>query len=191
VLPLFTPQCLNGIQVGFPLSGKKLKKNPLNPATRLIKWQCAVIRELEHVEQAYRSIKALDILIRPIFHRIDTRVRAHIFLCMLAYYVEWHLRKALAPLLFEGQSLEEQRKSRGPVLPAQPSINVKKKKTVPLTREGLRIHSFSTLLAKLSSLCRNRCRFRHDPKESVFYQLTQPTPLQKKVFQLLGLFPVR
>jgi len=143
------------------------------------------------VEQAFRSIKGLDILIRPIFHRIDRRVRAHIFLCMLAYYVEWHMRKALAPLLFEEKDLEEQRKSRGPVLPAEPSLTVKKKKTARLTSEGLTIHSFRTLLAELSTLCRNRYRFRYDPTGSVFYQLTEATPLQKKAFQLLGLFPVR
>ena len=148
-------------------------------------------KRLEHVEQAFRSIKGLDILIRPIFHRIDRRVRAHIFLCMLAYYVEWHMRKALAPLLFEEENLEEQRKATDPVLPAQPSINVKKKKRARLTSEGLRIHSLRTLLAELSTLCRNRCRFRHEPSGSVFYQLTEPTPLQKKAFQLLGLFPVR
>jgi len=110
---------------------------------------------------------------------------------MLAYYVEWHMRKALAPLLFEEEDLEEQRKSRGPVLPAEPSLTVKRKKTARLTSEGLTIHSFRTLLAELSTLCRNRCRFRHDPTGSVFYKLTEPTPLQKKAFQLLGLFPVR
>lgn len=148
-------------------------------------------KRLEQVEQAFRSIKGLDILIRPIFHRIDRRVRAYIFLCMLAYYVEWHMRKALSPLLFEEENLQQQRKARDPVLPAQPSTDVKKKKRTRLTSEGFRVHSFRTLLAELSTLCRNRCRFKHDPSGSVFYQLTEPNPWQKKAFQLLGLFPVK
>ena len=114
-------------------------------------------------------------------------MRAHIFLCMLAYYVEYSMRKALAPLLFEDEELDERRMRRDPVKPAQPSAAAKRKKTARRTPEGLAIHSFQTLLAELATRSRNRCRITSDPTGPPFYQLSEPTPLQKRAFGLLGL----
>jgi len=146
-------------------------------------------KRLEQVERAIRCMKSIDLLVRPIHHRTEDHVRAHIFLCMLAYYVEYHMRKALAPLLFDDEELDEQRGKRDPVKPAQPSVSAKKKKASRLTSDGLEIHSFQTLLAELATRCRNRCRMNSDPSAPRFYQITEPTPLQEKAFHLLGLYP--
>ena len=148
-------------------------------------------KNLEKVESAFRCMKGLDLLIRPIFHRTEDHVKAHIFLCMLAYYVEWHMRQALAPLLFQDEKLDEHRRERDPVKPAQPSEFIKRKKTVRLTPDGFKIQSFRTLLAELATRCRNKCRLKHDHTGPAFYQVTEATHLQKRAFQLLGLFPVK
>ena len=144
-------------------------------------------KNLTQVERAFRSLKGIDLMVRPIWHHTEDHVRAHILLCMLAYYVEWHMRKALAPLLFDDEELGENRKKRDPVKPAKPSSSAKKKKTLRLTPDGLVVQSFDTLLEELGTRCRNRCRIKSDPKGSTFYQLSEMTPLQKKAFQLLGL----
>ena len=144
-------------------------------------------KRLEQVESAIRCMKGVDLLVRPIHHRTKDHVRAHIFLCMLAYYVEFHMRKALAPLLFDDEELDERRKKRDPVKPAKPSGSAKRKKTTRLTPDGLEIHSFQTLLAELATRSRNRCRVKSDPEGPKFYELTEPTPLQERAFQLLGL----
>jgi hypothetical protein len=144
-------------------------------------------KNLTQVERAFRSLKGIDLLVRPIWHHTEDHVRAHIFICMLAYYVEWHMRKALAPLLFEDEELDDDRKKRDPVKPAKVSTSAKKKKALRLTSEGLAVQSFDTLLRELGTRCRNRCRIKSDPKGSTFYQLTEMTPLQKKALQLLAL----
>jgi transposase len=144
-------------------------------------------KNLTQVERAFRSLKEIDLLVRPIWHHTEDHVRAHIFICMLAYYVEWHMRKALAPLLFEDEELDDDRKKRDPVKPAKVSTSAKKKKALRLTSEGLAVQSFDTLLRELGTRCRNRCRIKSDPKGSTFYQLTEMTPLQKKALQLLAL----
>lgn len=144
-------------------------------------------KNLTQVERAFRSLKGIDLLVRPIWHHTEQHVRAHIFLCMLAYYVEWHMRKALAPLLFDDEELDGNRKKRDPVKPAQPSASAKKKKNLRLTPEGLIVQSFDTLLVELGTRCRNRCRIKTDPKGPTFYQLTEKSPLQERAFQLLGL----
>ena len=144
-------------------------------------------KRLEQVEMAIRCMKGVDLLVRPIHHRTEDHVRAHIFLCMLAYYVQYHMRKALAPLLFEDEELGERRETRDPVKPAKPSASVKRKKTVRLTPDGFEIHSFQTLLAELATRSRNRCRVKSDAAGPTFYELTEPTSLQKRAFQLLGL----
>jgi len=144
-------------------------------------------KNLTQVERAFRTLKGIDLLVRPIWHRTEDHVRAHIFLCMLAYYVEWHMRKALAPLLFDDEELDGNRKKRDPVKPAQPSASAKKKKNLRFTSEGLVVQSFDTLLMELGTRCRNRCRVKTDPKGLTFYQLTEKSPLQERAFQLLGL----
>jgi transposase len=148
-------------------------------------------KNLARVEQAFRSLKGVDLLIRPIWHHTEDHVRAHIFICMLAYYVQWHMRKALAPLLFDDQELDENRKSRDPVKPAKPSASAKRKKQQRVTSEGLVVQSFDTLLEELGTRCRNRCRVQSDSKGPPFYQTTQMSPLQKRAFQLLGLSPCK
>jgi len=148
------------------------------------------VRSYEHltqVERAFRSLKGIDLLVRPIWHRTEDHVRAHVFLCMLAYYVEWHLRKALAPLLFDDEELNENRKKRDHMKPAQLSESAKKKKTLRFTSEGLVVQSFDTLLMELGTRCRNRCRIKSDPRGPTFCQLTEKSPLQERAFQFLGL----
>jgi transposase len=147
-------------------------------------------KNLAQVERAFRCLKGIELLVRPIRHRDEQRVKAHLFLCLLAYYVEWHMRKALAPLLFDDEQLERDRKTRDPVAPATPSTTAKKKKAVRLTADGLPIHSFETLLAELATRCRNRCRIKSDPNSARFSHLTEPTPLQQRAFDLLQLLPV-
>jgi len=144
-------------------------------------------KNLSQVERAFRSLKGLDLLIRPIWHRTADHVKAHIFLCLLAYYVEWHMRKVLAPLLFDDEELPEKRKTRHAVLPAKASPSAREKKTTRLTPEGLVVQSFSTLLAELGTRCRHRVRIGTDPAQPTFSQVTDPTPLQARAFKLLRL----
>ena len=147
-------------------------------------------KNLARVERAFRTLKGLDLQIRPIHHRTEPRVRAHIFLCLLAYYVEWHLRQALAPLLFDDEGLAMERKTRDPVAPAKPSAGAKRKKTTRMTADGLPVHSFTTLMAELATRCRHRCRLKSDPDSPVFHQDTVPNALQIRVMELVRLLPV-
>jgi transposase len=144
-------------------------------------------KSLALVERAFRCLKGVDLLVRPINHNLDPRVRAHIFLCMLAYYVEWHMRKALAPLLFEDEELEENRKTRDPVAPAVASESAKQKKSSGRKSRNLPAQSFSSMLKHLGILCRNRCRLWADPDAPAVHRLTEASPLQSKAFELLGL----
>ena len=144
-------------------------------------------KNLAQVERVFRCLKGIDLRVRPIYHRTAPRVRAHFFLCLLAYYVEWHLRDALRPLLFEDEQLPQDRRTRDPVAPAQPSPAVKRKKGVRRTEDGLPVHSFDTLLAALGTRCRATCRMTADPTAPRIQQLTEPTPLQSRVRELLQL----
>ena len=153
-------------------------------------------KNLGQVEQVFRCFKGVDIRVRPIYHRDDPRVRAHVFLCLLAYYVEWHMRRTLGSVLFDDQELTANRKTRDPVAKAKSSASVRRKKSQRTTSDGLRVHSFHTLLEELGTLCRNRCRpqsglksgcaAQADPSGSTFTQDTQPTQLHTRVFRLLG-----
>jgi len=140
---------------------------------------------LAHAERAFRCFKGMDLLVRPIFHREANRVTAHIFLCMLACYVEWHMRRAWAPLLFEDEELPELRGRRDPVAPAEGSASVQRKKWTKRTRDGLPVHSFHTLLNVLATQCRNRCRIKTASDAPTFEQLTEPTTLQQRAYELL------
>jgi transposase len=144
-------------------------------------------KNLTHVERAFRSLKGIDLMVRPIWHRTEDHVRAHLFICMLAYYVEWHMRKSLAPLLFDDEQLPEDRKTRDPVKPAKSSLSANQKKRQKLTSEGFVVQSFDTLLEELGTRCRNRCRIQSDQNGPVFDQLTERNPLQQRAVQLLGL----
>jgi transposase len=144
-------------------------------------------KSLAHVERAFRCLKGIDVRIRPIHHRTEDHVRAHIFLCVLAYYVEWHLRQAWAPLLFADETLEADRATRDPVAPAAPSAAARRKKIERQTADGLPLHSFDTLLAVLATRAALTCRLRSDPTAAPVRQVTPPSPLQARALELLGL----
>ena len=144
-------------------------------------------KTLAQVERVFRCLKGIDLRVRPIYHRIAPRVRAHFFLCLLAYYVEWHLRETLRPLLFEDEQLPQDRLTRDPVAPAQPSAAVKRKKAQRTTADGLPVHSFDTLLAALGTRCRTTCRMTAAPAAPRIQQLTEPTPFHSRVRELLQL----
>jgi transposase len=146
-------------------------------------------KSLSQVEQAFRCLKGVDLRVRPIHHRTPDHVRGHVFLCMLAYYVEWHLRRALAPVLFEDEELDQARTTRDPVAKAEPSESVKKKKATHRTPDGWPVQSFQTLMNALGTRCRNKCRAGNNKTCATFYELTEPTPFQAHVFQLLGQSP--
>ena len=144
-------------------------------------------KNLTNVERAFRCWKGTDIRVRPIYLRTEEHVRSHIFLCLLAYYVEWHMRTALAPLLFEEEDLAQLRQQRDPVAPGKPSAAVQSKKQQKQTAEGIPIQSFHTLLEALATRCRNTCQVQAGSQAPTFEQLTQATPLQARAFELLGL----
>jgi transposase len=142
-------------------------------------------KRLALVEQAFRCLKGIDLLVRPIHHRTADRVRAHILLCLLAYYVEWHLRQAWEPLLFEDEELAVDRQRRDPVAPARASASARLKKKTHRTPGGLPVQSFRTLLAHLGTRCRNRCVVTADPKETTFHQVTEADELQAEALRLI------
>jgi transposase len=142
-------------------------------------------KQLSVVERAFRSYKSIDLKVRPIHHRLERRVRAHVFLCMLAYYVEWHMRAALAPILFDDddpQSAQAQRTSI--VAPAKRSGSAQTKAKRKRTKDDFPVHSFQTLLKDLATICKNRIQPRL-PDAPAFEKITIPTPLQQRAFQLL------
>jgi transposase len=147
-------------------------------------------KSLAQVERAFRTLKGIDLLIRPIRHRTEDRVPAHIFLCLLAYYVEWHLRQAWAPLLFEDEHLAEERRRRDPILPATGSPSAQKKKLTRQTADGFPVHSFATLMAELASRARVTYGLKSEESTPTFQQVPEPTPLQAKAYALLALLPV-
>jgi transposase len=142
-------------------------------------------KSLSLVERAFRCLKGIDLLVRPIRHRVDPRVRAHLFLCMLAYYVEWHMRKALQSLLFADEELDEDRWQRDPVKPAEASASTKAKKKTQKTADGKPVHSFATLLAHLATRSRNTHQIVSDPSGATFQQTTEPSVLQAEALRLL------
>src|SRR5208282_3485073 len=148
-------------------------------------------KDLARVERAFRCLKTVDLEIRPIRHWTAPRVRAHVFLCMLAYHVEWHLRQALAPILFHDTELEARRAERtSPVAKTEPSEAVRAKKATKRSADGQRVMSFAGLVAHLGTLTRNTMRAPSRPKHR-FTLYAKPTPLQEAAFRLLDLDPSR
>lgn len=142
-------------------------------------------KDLAKVERAFRCMKTVDLQIRPIHHRLAPRVRAHVFLCVLAYYVEWHMRRAWAPLLFAEDDPADAATRRGsPVQPATRSASAEAKASAKQTPEGETVHRFRGLLDHLATLTRNTIQPAGDLPS--FDQLAVPTPLQQKAFDLLG-----
>jgi transposase len=142
-------------------------------------------KRLALVEQAFRCLKGIDLLVRPIHHRTADRVRAHIPPCLLAFYVEWHLRQAWEPLLFEDEGLTEDRPRRDPVAPAKPSESAKLKKKTHKTPGGLLVQSFRTLMAHLGTRCRNTCIMTADPNQTAFHRVTEADALQSEAMRLI------
>ena len=149
----------------------------------------AAYKRLANVERAFRSIKTVDLHVRPVFHYNTERVRAHVFLCMLAYSVEWQMRSRLKPILFDDEEIEDANARRAsPVLKAQRSEHAKNKDRTRQSDDGLPIHSFRTLLKDLATLAYNITHTPVNPNAKVIL-ITRPTRLQEKAFQLLGLNP--
>lgn len=146
----------------------------------------AAYKSLAHVERAFRSIKTVDLHVRPIFHYSEARVRAHVFLCMLAYYVEWHMRERLKPILFDDEFLEQASATRvSPVAKAVRSDQAKTKDASKRSEDGLPLHSFRTLLQDLATVAYNIAHTSLNPNAKIVIT-TRPTPLQDKAFKLLG-----
>src|SRR5215211_4999356 len=144
-------------------------------------------KSLARVERAFRCLKSVDLQIRPIHHWLAERVRAHVFLCMLAYYLEWHMRRALAPMLYEeGDRKGAEALRPSPVAKAQRSEAAVRKQTTGQTAEGLPVHSFHSLIADLATLARNTVTTALAPNLP-FTIITRPTPVQQQAFELLGL----
>jgi Transposase DDE domain len=149
----------------------------------------AAYKSLAHVERAFRSMKTVDLNVRPVFHYNEQRVRAHVFLCMLAYYVEWQMRKRLKPMLFDDEHLDEASASRAsPVAKAVRSEQAKAKDASKRAEDGLPLHSFRTLLKDLGTLTYNIARTAANPNATIAVT-ARPTPIQAKAFELLGLSP--
>jgi transposase len=142
-------------------------------------------QRLALVEQAFRCLKGIDLWVRPIHHRTADRVRAHIVLCLLAYYVEWHLRQAWEPLLFEDEERAEERRHRDPVAPAPASKSARLQKKTHASSGGLPIQSFRTLLAHLGTRCRNTCVVTADHSQTTFRQVTEADALQAEALRLI------
>jgi Transposase DDE domain len=141
-------------------------------------------KNLIHAERAFRCLKTTDLDIRPIFHWVSARVRAHVFLCMLAYYLEWHMRRALAPMLFDDHDRAAGEALRSsPVAKAQPSPAATRKARRKHTDEGHTVHSFRTLLADLATLTRNTVRGGKAPEMAL---LARATPIQQRALELLA-----
>lgn len=157
------------------------------PAERLSSSQVvATYKNLSTVERAFRSMKSVDLKVRPIYHHQAERVKAHVFLCMLAYYVEWHMRRALAPLLFDDEDHEAAQAQRTSIVaPAQRSTSAQQKAASKQTADGLPVQSFRTLLADLATLTRNRVRMG----QHTFDMLATPTAVQERAFELLQVRP--
>ncbi len=144
-------------------------------------------KSLALVERAIRSIKTVDIHVRPVYHWLADRVRAHVCLCMLAYYLEWHMRQRLAPMLYDDTDKETAEARRSSVVAkAQRSPAAVTKQTTGRTEDGLPVHSFQTLLADLATLTQNTLVTAIAP-EVPFVLTARPTPLQHKALHLLGL----
>ncbi len=142
-------------------------------------------KALSQVERAFRSIKTMDLEVRPIRHYQEQRVRTHLFLCMLAYYVKWHMMEAWRPLLFADEE-QQAKQTRDPVAPAKRSAAAEEKAKSKQLPDGSPAHSFQTLLRNLASIVRSTCRSKDaDAGTPTFIIDTQLTPNQKKAFQLL------
>ena len=176
---------LQSIAAEAALDGVYVLRTSVSGGTLPAESTVRAYKSLATVERAFRSLKTVDLYVRPIGHRLTERVRAHVFLCMLAYYVEWHMRQALAPLLFDDDDKATAEAQRGSVVaPAQRSPRGRRKAQTQQTDDGKPVHSLQTLLRDLGTITKNQLRFVHSPLETT-EMLTTPTPLQQRALDLL------
>jgi transposase len=144
-------------------------------------------KSLAQVERAFLSMKMMDLKVRPIHHYLEGRVRAHIFLCLLAYYVEWHMRQAWRELMFADED-QAAKLVRDPVAPAKRSKAAMKKVITRTLDDGCPVHSLQTLMRELQTIVRNTCRTAKGADDAPTFDLiTTPTPKQKHALELIGL----
>ena len=143
-------------------------------------------KSLAQVERVFRSLKTTSLLVRPIHHHLEGRVRAHIFLCMLAYYVEWYMREAWRELMF-ADSDSQAKLTRDPLAPAKRSNAAMKKVTSRMLDDGTPAHSFHSLMQDISTITRNTCRTPNSAKDAPTFQITTlPTAKQKRAIELMN-----
>jgi hypothetical protein len=165
---------------GFYVIRTSVPKQVMDPEDVVVAY-----KSLSTVERAFRSYKTVDLKVRPIHHHLAERVRAHVLLCMLAYYVEWHLRERLAPILFDDHDKDDAwRRRESVVAPAQRSRAALHKARRKRTNDDLPVHSFRSLLEDLATLTKNRIQPKVEGAEA-FEQYAVPTPLQQRAFELL------
>jgi hypothetical protein len=146
-------------------------------------------KSLAVVERAFRSLKTVDPQVRPVFHWNAQRVHAHVFLCMFAFYVEWHMRETLKPMPFDDEYIDLARAARASLVAKAPRSDQAKPKTPRLGEDGLPLHSFRTLLDDLATLAYNICHTPLNPDAKIV-MVTRATPVQEKAFRLLNVSPV-
>ena len=179
---------LDKIATEEQLDGLYIVRSNVEPELFDAEQTVTAYKDLAKVECAFRSMKTVDLKVRPIYHRSAKRVRAHVFLCMLAYYVEWHMRSKLAPVLFDdhdpaaGEQLRE-----SVVQPAQRSPAAHRKAASKRTDDGLPVHSFRSLMSDLGTLVVNEMQLAEGG--GTFSLPTQPTLVQRRCFELLGVSP--
>jgi transposase len=171
------------IQAEAALDGIYVVRTSLNTERASAEDTVRSYKLLSNVERAFRSLKTVDLKVRPIYHHLEDRVRAHIFLAMLAYYVEWHMKEVWRAMLFSDEHAPDK---RDPVGPARRSKSADRKARTKLTEDGQRAHSFASLIADLSTITKSTCRRREaDSAEISFDLITTPSPLQAQALERL------
>lgn len=156
------------------------------PADQMDSAECVWrYKSLTQVERAIRTLKTVDLKFRPIHHRLADRVRAHILLCMLAYYVEWHMREVWRPLMFADEN-QQTKQTRDPMAPAKRSRGAERKATTHTLDNGQPAHSFATLIAELATVVHNTCRTpASKPDTATFKLVTIPNAIQHRAIELI------
>ena len=168
------------------LDGVYVLRTSVAPATLDAAATVKAYKQLAHAERAFRSLKTVDIEVRPIHHRRADRVRAHVFLCMLAYYVEWHMRQALKPILFDDHDKPAADAARASIVAkARRSKAADRKAHTKRTDDGLAVHSFRSLLGDLATVTRNTMAMIGSP-DATFVIYPQFTRVQARAFEMLG-----
>ena len=168
------------------LDGLYVIRTSVDPEVLGAKETVKAYKSLSQVEQAFRSFKTVDLKVRPIYHHTAKRVKAHVFLCMLAYYVEWHMRELLASILFDEDDWEQAQLQQQSLMRAEYSERAKAKARTKRTLDNLPVHSFQTLLADLGTIVKNQIQSTIGGASLVFDKITEPTQLQQTALDLLG-----